>query len=207
MKKIFTLMFAAMALVCVQSASAQSLKLGLKGGVTTKSYDFAPMSIGDADFSAGSSSNVGYQAGLALKISLPGLLYIQPELMYSALDYNYIISSSTYYAKTRIDVQRFELPVMLGINIKALRLYMGPKFILASSASSSTKEVDFSVDFMNSDFAAVAGFGFDVKNFFVDVSYTAVLGINTDKFTYEGETSKVNIKNDGQWNFNVGVFF
>ncbi|MFI3331680.1 MAG: porin family protein [Rikenellaceae bacterium] len=206
MKKIFT-MILALSFVGVQMASAQILKMGLKGGVSTKIYDFQTTTVDGATISPGTNGNIGFQAGVIMKVSIPKFLYIQPELMYSTNDYDYVVTDASYISKVKVRSHRFEVPVMVGFNISALRFFAGPKFVLASSSSETNDYVDLKMDYIDSNIALVAGCGFDIKRFFIDISYTTYLGDSYDIATYNGTSTKLNLKSDSQWNFNVGFFF
>lgn len=206
MRKMLFLMLA-LALLAAERGEAQVLKLGVKGGVSTQNYDFKTVTIDGVTIKPGSNSDVGYQLGLVLRLSIPQFLQIQPELLYSSKKYDYVVSEDDMTNKVGIETKRFELPIMIGFNISALRIFAGPKFILASSTKTTNSDIPLSMDYVNKDIAFQCGFGLDIKRFFIDVTYSTYLGDNYDKFTYADSESKVRVKKDDQWLFNLGFFF
>ncbi|UKI39889.1 MAG: outer membrane beta-barrel protein [Alistipes putredinis] len=77
-------------------------------------------------------------------------------------------------SRTSVAVNRIELPVLVGFNISALRIFGGPVFRLSDSEKSSNS--DFRVKFNDSAVAAQFGIGFDIKKFFFDIRYTTYFG-------------------------------
>lgn len=65
---------------CV-AAHAQCLRVGVRGGVNTVDYSVAPVTVGDATFSAG-NAKVGYEAGLLLRFRLAKHLHLPSGLNY-----------------------------------------------------------------------------------------------------------------------------
>lgn len=205
MKKNFTIL-CAMLLMGSVAAIAQPLKIGIKGGINTGKYVMTPIAINGASIT-GETTGLGYQFGVVARLSIPKFLQIQPELVYSSRDYRYALRSRDGKRDVKMQSRRLELPVMIGFNISALRLYAGPNFILSSSVKSSDKSVPLTVNYVKSDIAFQAGAGLDIKKFFLDVRYSTYLGSRYEKFTYEGITQKVKIKTDNQWFFSAGFFF
>lgn len=207
MKRTFFLILF-LAFVGFQTASAQILKLGVKGGVSVKNYDFSTVYINGEWLKPGVSPSIGYQMGVVLRLSIPKFIQIQPELLYSVQKYNYqTVNSSSMTSKTSFETKRLEMPVMIGFNISAFRLFAGPKFVLSSSSKADNDAVSLGVDFVDADVAFQAGIGLDIRKFFIEATYSTYLGDNFDQFTYNGTTCKTKIKNDDQFSFNLGFFF
>lgn len=206
MKKNFTILVV-MLLMGGVSAFAQPLKIGIKGGLNTGSYEFKPVSMNGVEISNGSSAGTGYQFGVVARLSIPKFLQIQPELLYTSRNYNYRLQTSSGRQNLRMSAKRIELPVMVGFNIAALRLYAGPRFILSSSIKSSKESIPFKVNYNDSDIAFQVGAGLDIKKFFIDVRYSTYFKTRYEQFTYDGLTQKVKIGTDEQWFFSAGFFF
>lgn len=204
MKKLFVVLLGLA--LGAGTVSAQVLKVGIKGGVNTTSYSFKSVTLGDMRVSPGSSSGVGYHLGLAVRLSIPKFLQIQPELLYSTRDYRYAIDSPGTLSRARFSAKRLELPVMVGFNIRAFRLYAGPVFQLTASVRESNAQ-GLEVDYHNSDIAIHAGVGVDIRKFFIDARYTTFTGNRYNQFTGQGVSKRVKITTDDQWYVSAGFFF
>ncbi len=188
------------------TATAQVLKIGMKGGINTSSYSFESFDLGDKHISPGSSSGVGYHLGLVMRISVPKFLQIQPELIYASRDFRYVIDSPGTLSQARFTVKRFELPLMVGFNVHAFRLYAGPVFHLASSVEKRNNQ-EMDVNYHHSDIALQAGVGVDIHKFFIDARYTTFLGNRYNQFSYQEFSSRVKVSTDAQWYISAGFFF
>lgn len=188
------------------TASAQVLKIGIKGGVNTTSYSFEAVKLGDMRISPGPSSGVGYHLGLVTRISIPKFLQIQPELIYSTRDYRYAINSPGTVSQARFTTKRFELPVMVGFNVRAFRIYAGPVFHLTSSVDKNHDQ-GLEVNYHQSDIAVQVGVGLDIRKFFIDARYTTYMGDRYNDFIGQGVAKRVKITSDDQWYISAGFFF
>lgn len=75
-------------------------------------------------------NNVGYNAGISLKVDTPLGIFIQPELYYTTFSKEIDIAATSTSTATTIKVKnnRADLPVLLGYNVlgKTLGIYAGP---------------------------------------------------------------------------------
>lgn len=71
-------------------------------------------------------NNVGFNVGLSAKVSLPGSLFVMPELYYTTFknEFTEPITNTTLEAKSN----RLDLPVLLGYNLlgENLGVFVGP---------------------------------------------------------------------------------
>ncbi len=188
------------AFCAVSSAMAsRPLRIGFRGGVAVNTYSLDRITVNDTEISSRPSS-VGYQVGIAARLSIPHFLQIQPELVYHSFKYNYNVGDS----RTSVAVNRIELPVLVGFNISALRIFGGPVFRLSDSEKSSNS--DFRVKFNDSAVAAQFGIGFDIKKFFFDIRYTTYFGKVRNKISVDKESRSAKVRDDG-FAFNIGFLF
>ncbi len=199
MKKILTLSFI-FAICALSSAMAsRPLRIGFRGGVAVNTYSLDRFSLGGTEISS-RPSTVGYQVGIAARLSIPHFLQIQPELVYHSFKYNYNVGNS----RAKVTVSRIELPVLVGFHISALRIFGGPVFRLSDSDKSSYN--NFKVKYNDSAVAGLFGIGFDIKKFFFDVRYTTYFGKVRNRISYAKESRSVKVRDDG-FTFNMGFLF
>lgn len=207
MKTIFVTTAIAL-FVSITALSAQPLKIGVKGGVSSDEFHFSSVKIGETLISPSTSATLGYNMGLVARVTIPKFIHIQSELLYSSREYGYRITPKSASAqKVKITEQRLDLPVLVGFNISALRIFAGPVFTLRSSSSSSNKEIPFSASYYKSDIDLQLGAGLDIKKFFVDIRYTRPFDGSRQYITYGGKGASVKISRDETWSFNMGFFF
>ena len=110
------------AVVVAMSASAQVLKVGVRGGMTLSSLDFKPTTIGTATVSKNKDSP-GFEAALVVRLQIPKFIFISPELVYGIQEYRYtVVPDGGYARKCRVSSKLLTMPVMAGFSIKTLRL-------------------------------------------------------------------------------------
>lgn len=179
--------------------ASRPLRIGFRGGVAVNTYSMDRITV-DGTQIGSRPSTVGYQVGIAARLSIPHFLQIQPELVYHRFKYNYDVGNS----RARVSVSRIELPVLVGFHISALRIFGGPVFRLSGSEKSSLS--GFKVKFNDSAVAGQFGIGFDIKKFFFDVRYTTYFGKVRNSISHGMESKSVKVRDDG-FTFNVGFLF
>lgn len=86
MKHLFPLLLCALLLTGTASAQRR-FQVGVRGGVTTTSYTFSRVEIGENRFRPG-PAKAGYQAGLVLWFNLTRRLHLQSELNFAFVNYS-----------------------------------------------------------------------------------------------------------------------
>ncbi|MBP3356453.1 MAG: PorT family protein [Rikenellaceae bacterium] len=192
-------------LAAVGGAGAQTFRVGVRGGLIIDHYSFDRVSVGDAVITPG-SSKPGYQLGLVARISIPKFIHFQPEMVFTARNYHYTVApKGGARGDARVRTARLELPVAVGFNIQALRLFGGPVFRLDHTVRSNNDA--FAVRYNDSDVGLMLGAGLDIRRFFIDVRYTTYAGKTTNWFSYAGQSAQVKIRKDNMWTFSAGFFF
>ena len=77
-------------------------------------------------------NDFGYQLGLVARVSLP-LIYVQPELTYASHRFTMDLGTD---AQTKVRVNNFELPILVGWKIAFIRLFAAPVFTLSNATNS-----------------------------------------------------------------------
>lgn len=166
------LLFPFLFFAAIMSANAQFLNWGVKGGVNYNVNGDLRASIDNADFDKLSSNEeVGYHFGLLAEIKLPLFLYIRPELLYTHTESSYQGTDD----KTKLKMDRFDLPVLLGFRVlKVGRFFLGPSFqFVMNTDLSDTENIDQIKNIKSEDFvvAGQIGIGLNFGRFGGDIRW------------------------------------
>lgn len=206
MKKCFALL---VLLCCLAPLAQGQVRLGLRGSAMSSVYDFESQTIDGLMIRPSDGSQMGYQLGVVLRLSIPRLIHIQPEINVSSRDYSFGLDTPDgYFPSGRISVKRLEMPVTAGFNIGPLRLFGGPVFILKQSQESNVKD-DYGLDvtFDDGDIALMAGIGIDAAKFFFDIRYTTFRDKPAALYSVYNTSQRVETKQDFTIQYTVGFFF
>ncbi len=144
MKRIGVL--AAICLLVVFTSQAQSVGVGVKGGLNMST-------LSDLD---NSSTKTGFHFGGYVRLKLGGI-GLQPEVYYSGQGSKIDAGA----VKESIDTKYVNIPVLLRFNpVPVLNFHVGPQFGLLTSAKDA--EEDIKKQFKSNDFSAVVGAGLDL---------------------------------------------
>lgn len=203
MKRFFLLAICA---VLASGASAQRrLQIGVRGGVNATDYKAVATRIGDYTFSPG-SAQVGYEAGLVVRLNLSRHIHIQSELDYDFVNYQF---SARGPASRRIMVrtERLQIPLQLGFQAGILRIFGGAQFRVSQSERSNTPEL-LKVKFNNDNVGIMGGIGLNVRKFFIDFRVSGYPRTNVwQEFTSDGVTRRVKVPHDIVYGGSIGFFF
>jgi hypothetical protein len=145
------------------TAQAQSIKLGIKGGINYANQTGSDITITTQNYKSEAITN--YHIGLLAEIKLLENFAIQPELLYSTKGASY------KYALTEFknELGYITIPVLLKFGLsKSLSLELGPQ---AGFLLSEKNNVDFK-DSETFEFSAVGGLGLKItKNLFIQARY------------------------------------
>lgn len=203
MKKIFTLLFL-IVFAGAGTLSARVLQLGVRASAGIRQYSLPITALEEAKI-ASAGTAWGYGAALVARISIPKFLSIQPELEYNLSHYGFRVYDVNQTRHCDVKVQRIELPVLLGVNIKAFRIFAGPSFRLATLKNGSASGLK--ANFKDASVAGVFGLGFDIHKFFLDVRYKTYFGSVRNNFIYDDYTVSTHSRGDDMWSLNIGFFF
>lgn len=123
-KKIFSTLF-----VTVSLLSFSQVTFGAKANVIYQTGDPTWENIKNGTVEAyedKGKNNVGYNAGISLKIDTPLGIFIQPELYYTTFSKEFTVDGTNTTIKVKNN--RADLPVLVGYNVlgKTLGIYAGP---------------------------------------------------------------------------------
>ena len=112
MKHLFPLLLCALLLTGAASAQRR-FQVGVRGGVTTTSYTFSRVEIGENRFRPG-PAKADYQAGFVLRFNLTRRLHLQSELNFAFVNYS-IRAEGSRTRSVSLRSERFEIPLQLGL--------------------------------------------------------------------------------------------
>jgi len=202
MKKIALLLLVCMATLAAPKAHAGLLisnKMGVKGGLTfyTANIKNAIPLLPKSNI----SYNTGFHVGIADRLTLLKLLYVQPELLYNRTSYDLKLDNGT----TRVHTDLVNFPVAVGLHLLGFRVYAGPVVnILSNSGFSGSAFKKVTTTYPAIGYQG--GVGFSIL--WVDVDFKINGGgaptqtfINNDNSTSRVDLAKYNLM------LSVGVMF
>ena len=203
MKKILALL-SALLFFC-GGASAQRFRIGLRGGISTVKQHFDRVYIGDRSVAPG-KAQVGYEAGLVLRLNITRHIHLQSELNYAFANYDFRLGNSRD-RDLRIRTERFEIPVQLGLQFGAFRLFGGAGFRVSQSGRSDDSQ-QLKVRFNDDDIAVMGGVGFNIRKFFFDFRVSGYPRSHIrNTFVCDGVAQRVRVDRSVPYGGSIGFFF
>ena len=195
----------AIALFCMtinQLSAIEPIRFGLKAGIQSQSVKASKQEALGV-FSA--DHDFGYQLGLVARISLP-MFYLQPELTYA--NHRFTMDLGTD-AATKVKVNNFELPVLVGCKVAFVRLFVAPVFTLSNSTNSRLKSnstTALSAEMTKSTLGYQAGGGVEFGHINVDMRYGGQFK-KAELSVLKGDQSAVYKTKLNQWQINLVYLF
>lgn len=203
MKKLFTLLAALV--LCCGGASAQRFRIGLRGGINTTKLQFDRVCIDGRSVAPG-KAQVGYEAGLVLRLNITRHIHLQSELNYAFVNYDFRLGNSRDNT-LRIRTERFEIPVQLGLQFGAFRLFGGAGFRVSQSGRSDDSE-QLKIRFNDDDIAVMGGLGFNIRKFFFDFRISGYPRSHVwNTFVCNGTAQRVKVDRSVVYGGSIGFFF
>lgn len=203
MKHLFPLLLCALLLTGAASAQRR-FQVGVRGGVTTTSYTFSRVEIGENRFRPG-PAKAGYQAGLVLRFNLTRRLHLQSELNFAFVNYS-IRAEGPRTRSVSLRSERFEIPLQLGLQFGPLRLFGGAQFRLSQTQRSSASNL-LRIGFNDSDMALSGGAGLKICKFFLEFRVTGYPGSRTNEFRSGSSVERVRMQHHIVYGSSIGFFF
>lgn len=187
-------------------ASAQFLHVGLRAGVNLSDIAFSKFSLDDAMVSKG-RTKCGYQAAFMMRANLTRHLNLQAELEYSCAVNAYDIDRGSYVRTSNIQLRRLSLPLELGLQFGAVRLFGGASFALGDWTGNSRSSI-LAVDYDLPDVSIVGGVGVHFRKMFLEARVQSSTKSSQYYLYRIGSTVRsVKIKHNLLWSFSAGFFF
>ena len=172
--KLVTLLL--MSLLTTSLAFSQ-IKFGIRGGInSSKMNSSTEVNTGDYKIKCPNYSVIGYHVGLISQIKLFSF-FLQPELLYSSIrndldvyDLNSQILMKPLQCKQNLN--RIDIPVMIGFKLKILKLEAGPVASFMISNNSDLETItEYDMQWNKATIGYQAGIGLDIGKIALDVKY------------------------------------
>ncbi|WP_223609095.1 outer membrane beta-barrel protein [Chryseobacterium sp. OSA05B] len=146
-------------------------------------------------------NNAGFNAGLSLKVKLPGSFYVMPELFYTHFKNEFTTENTTFDVKSN----RLDMPVLLGHNVLGdmLGVFVGP--VASYNLSKDNTYNDFKENVKN-NFTVGYQFGaqLEIKKLLINARYEG--SFSKDERNFINKVSGSEIRYDNRPNlFLVGI--
>lgn len=198
------MLLSALVLFC-GGASAQRFRIGLRGGINTTKLKFDRVYIGDRNIAPG-KAQVGYEAGLVLRLNITRHIHLQSELNYAFANYDFRLGGAAD-RNLRIRTERFEIPVQLGLQFGVFRLFGGAGFRVSQSGRSDDSKL-LKIKFNDDDIAVTGGFGFNIRKFFFDFRVSGYPRSHVwHTFSSDGIAQRVKVERSVVYGGSIGFFF
>lgn len=199
MKKLF---FVALLLLTATVVNAQ-VKLSAKIGT---SFNVSDMSYSHTNILTAHHNPMGFHAGVALKVKLIPLLYLQGDALYNNTNYKFNVVDGGY---VKYSNHAIEVPIVVGVQVAFLRVYAGPTFSF-NLATNEMKSIDCNAAIDSpgkyNKFGYQVGVGFDIaKKVTLDVSYNGKWA-STDHTINVNNIGVKNTAKDRAISLSVGFF-
>lgn len=187
-------------------ADAQFLHVGLRAGLNLSDISVPRFSLDDAMVSSG-RTKCGYQAAFMMRANLTRHLNLQAELEYSCAVNSYDIDRGSYTRSTNIQLRRLSLPIELGLQFGAVRLFGGAAFALGDWTANSNAAV-LSADYDLPDVSIVGGVGVHFKKIFLEARVqSSSKAAQYNLYRISNAVRSVKVKRNLLWSFSAGFFF
>jgi len=184
MKKLFFIIAISM---IFSISNAQLLKFGIKAGANSSSFKLDEIDSPDAIITQANDATWGFHAGVFLRIKI-AMLYLQPEVYFTSMGgkYNYQDPASSAAAELKtFDMNRLDIPLLLGFKLGPIRINAGPSGHLVLSHSTDLDGLKADVNGMTWGYQA--GLGIDLfKKLTLDARYEGNLSSLGESVTIGG---------------------
>ena len=194
MKKLIVLL---VVLVSLQ-ANAQLLDYGIKAGVNFPTLQLS----GDTKISEINTTNgSGFHAGAMLRINLL-LFYVQPELVYTQTNSDYMFKLDGQDQTGTYAMQRLDLPIPVGFKLGPAAIFAGP----VASFNLNAPDDIFNDSYKQATWGYQIGAGVKLFGFLAEVKYEGPFSDYAQGAEIAGEYVELDARQH-MWIISVGYFF
>ena len=204
MKQLFTTF--ALLLAMVATTSAQSLRVGFRVGANAADLSLPKVTFEDGYIVSG-NTRVGVETALVARLNITPHLHLQTEFEYSRSGYQLRYVAPIIEQRVKIDANRVEIPLIIGVNIGPLRLF-GGTFIRIAHSEKSDIPILAKIKFNDSDVGLMGGVGVNIRNFFIE---TRISGyprtVIKSHIESRGVQQQVRVRQHIRYSLSTGIFF
>lgn len=192
----------------VSASHAQFLKFGIKAGANSASFKFDKITSPDAILEQASEAQWGFHAGVFLRIKI-AMLYLQPEAYFTSTGgkytYNDPNNPSAGDVIKSFDMNRIDIPLLIGFKLGPIRINAGPSGHMILSHSSDLDDIE--ADMKGMTWGYQAGLGVDLfKKLTIDARYEGNLSSLGETIKIGGESFSTDMRTS-QFLISLGFMF
>lgn len=190
----------------VAPAFAQQFEAGVRAGANLTDFSLPKVSFAEGSVSGG-EMQVGFETALVARFTILRHLYMQAEFEYGHTRYQLRYESRQPLRLVKLQANRVELPLMLGLRFGPLSIFGGTFLRIAHNEKSNAPTLA-KVQFNDSEVGVMGGLGVNIRKFFVEArvtgypktSVTAIVESN-------GISQKVDVGRNIRYSLSAGIFF
>ncbi len=156
-------------LTLISISSYSQIDIGVKGGLNLN-FSKEAKTFGDFNISSNSENDLSFHLGFIAEFEIQKLgIALRPEILYTTNNYDYtgLIDRDSQ----RLTVQKIDVPILIGIDIKGpFRLLIGPSLQFVIDSDFDIKEFQ-EVDDDTFSLNAQIGLGLKFDKFDVDIRW------------------------------------
>ncbi len=171
-------------LILTSGSLFAQFRIGLRGGINASRLKGDreivtphPTTLHNYKITVPDYMMVGYHLGLVAQVQA-GTLFIQPEALYTLTrnDIDVYDLNSGNPATFEQRLNRLDIPVLIGLKLKAFKLGVGPVMTFLISEDSDLHEItEYDLKMNNATLGYQAGIGLDIGHFTIDLKYEGSL--------------------------------
>ena len=191
--------------ICVSTGIAQ-IRVGVRAGVYSTRIKADDFKSGSTLIRFRDKSKMGYHLGIVSQWEIRNV-FLQPELIFCSIRNDIYIDGPGGEELTELDINRVDLPVMVGYKMGALKLQAGPvASVLINDKSELTDLTGYDLLLRRATIGFQAGFGFDISKLSFDFKYEGNLSKLGDGIEVGGNEYQFDARAN-QLIFSIGLFF
>jgi len=170
--------------------SYSQLNVGIKGGLNFTKFYAEDLETADYRLSTFDGRKTGYHIGIFVRADLFGV-FVQPEMLYTVIRSETQVinlADQTELEPAQIQISRFDIPALVGVNLGPVRLGAGPVVSFNVTNRSQLEDVTgYVADIKKVSLGYLVGAGFDFLSFTVDLRYEGNLSKLGDSIDIGGQ--------------------
>lgn len=184
---------------------AQRFQVGIRAGANVADYALPILSTDEGSLRNG-KNKMGFEASLLARLSITKHLNLQTEFEYDRLHYGFTFVQDSYAKELKLNVNRIEIPLLLGIHLGPLRLFGGASFRISHNEKSSMPSL-MQLKFNDSKVALTGGVGINIRKFFLEGRVTGYPKASSAVVKLQDTERSVIPRRDIKWSFSAGFLF
>ncbi len=191
--------------ICVPPGLSQ-IRVGARAGIYSTRINADDFKSGGTMIRFRDKSKTGYHLGVVSQFQ-SGHIFLQPELLFCYIRNDIYIDRPSGEELTELEMNRIDLPLMVGYKLGTLKLQAGPvASVLINDKSGLTSLTGFDLLLRRATIGFQAGFGFDISKLSFDFKYEGNLsrlggGIEVGGTEFEFDSRARHLI------FSIGLFF